>query len=196
MSTKAQANRILRSFRDLGQIQTIAIGPAEDGLYPLYDGHQRVAALFTVKTPDYELLALQSNRQLTEDERKQVAVLLHTATGGWDWNALSGWSAADLREWGMDDETLKGWNSDALNLRTMITAEVDEASAFGALPIEDRAPFQQMTFTLHDEQAETIREALKLSKGMGEFTDSPNENSNGNAIYRICELFITEHGNG
>ena len=93
-------------------------------------------------------------------------------------------------------ETLRGWNSDALNLRTMITAEVDEASAFGALPTEDRAPFQQMTFTLHDEQAETIREALKLSKGMGEFTDSPNENSNGNALSRICELFITEHGNG
>ena len=125
MSTKAQANRILRSFRDLGQIQTIAIGPAEDGLYPLYDGHQRVAALFTVKTPDYELLALQSNRQLTEDERKQVAVLLHTATGGWDWNALSGWSAADLREWGMDKDTLSGWNNDAAALSSMLASEMD-----------------------------------------------------------------------
>ena len=123
MSTKAQANRILRSFRDLGQIQTIAIGPAEDGLYPLYDGHQRVAALFTVKTPDYELLALQSNRQLTEDERRQVAVLLHTATGSWDWNALSGWSAADLREWGMDSDTLKGWGNDVSNLTALLSSE-------------------------------------------------------------------------
>ena len=137
MSTKAQANRILRSFRDLGQIQTIAIGPAEDGLYPLYDGHQRVAALFTVKNPDYELLALQSNRQLTEDERKQVAVLLHTATGGWDWNALSGWSAADLREWGMDKDTLKGWQSDAKELTELLNSE--QAESTDAEPQIDRA---------------------------------------------------------
>ena len=196
MSTKVQAQRLIRSERRLGQIQTLAVGPMVDGMFPLYDGHQRVSAWLTVKSPDFEVLALQSNRPLTEDERREVAVLLHTATGSWNWDTLSGWSAADLREWGMDDETLRGWNSDALNLRTMITAEVDEAAAFGALPTEDRAPFQQMTFTLHDEQAETIREALKLSKGMGEFTDSPNENSNGNALSRICELFITEHGNG
>ena len=72
---------------------------------------------------------------------------------------------------------------------------LSEDEAFSGLPSEDRAPFQQMTFTLHDEQAETVREALKLSKGMGAFTDSPNENSNGNALARICETFITEHGN-
>ena len=186
MSTKVQAQRIIRSWRDLGQIQTIAVGPMVDGFIDLYDGHQRVLALNTVKTPDYELLALQSNRPLTEDERGKVSVLLHTATGSWDWERLSSWSAADLREWGMDSDTLRGWNNDALNLRTMLVSEIDEESAFSALPDEDRAPFQQMTLTLHDEQAETIREALKLSKGMGEFTDSPNENSNGNALSRIC----------
>ena len=142
MSTKAQANRILRSFRDLGQIQTIAIGPAEDGLYPLYDGHQRVAALFTVKTPDYELLALQSNRQLTEDERRQVAVLLHTATGGWDWNALSGWSAADLREWGMDGDMLAGWNNDANNLKEMLISS-DEVPDFQPVGIDEQGRLDQ-----------------------------------------------------
>ena len=195
MSTKAQAQRLIKSERRLGQIQTLAIGPMIDGKYPLYDGHQRVSSWLTVKTPDFEVMALQSNRPLTDDERREVAVLLHTATGSWDWNALSGWSAADLREWGMDKDTLSGWNNDALNLRLLTAAELDESAAFGALPDQDRAPFQQMTFTLHDEQAEIVREALRLSKGMGAFTDSPNENSNGNALSRICEAFITEHGN-
>lgn len=96
-----------------------------------------MAALFTVKTPDYELLALQSNRQLTEDERKQVAVLLHTATGSWDWNALSGWSAADLREWGMDKDTLKGWQSDAKELTELLNSEQTESA--DAEPQIDRA---------------------------------------------------------
>jgi len=57
----------------------------------------------------------------------------------------------------------------------------------------DREPFQQMTFTLHDEQSEQVNRALKIAKNMGPF-DSPNENSNGNALARICETFLTNHG--
>lgn len=67
--------------------------------------------------------------------------------------------------------------------------------AFGALPDGDRAPFQQMTFILHDSQAEQVKAALTEAKAMGAFVDSPNENSNGNAIARICETFLTNgHG--
>jgi hypothetical protein len=84
----------------------------------------------------------------------------------------------DLGEWGFSLITL------------------DESEAFGALPDEDRAPFQQMTFTLHDTQAEQVREAIKIAKAQGAFTDSENENSNGNALARICETFITDYGNG
>ncbi len=72
---------------------------------------------------------------------------------------------------------------------------LSEEEAFGNLPDQDRAPFQQMTFTLHDEQAETVREAMKLAKAQGAFIDTGNENSNGNALARICETYITEHGN-
>ena len=125
MSTKAQAQRLIKSERRLGQIQTLAVGPMVDGMFPLYDGHQRVSAWLTVKTPDFEVLALQSNRPLTEDERREVAVLLHTATGSWNWDALSGWSAADLREWGMDKDTLSGWNNDAAALSSMLASERD-----------------------------------------------------------------------
>lgn len=63
------------------------------------------------------------------------------------------------------------------------------ASAFGNLPEGDRAPFQQMTFTLHDEQVEVVKEAMSASKAMGPF-DGPNENSNGNALARVCEVFL------
>ena len=123
-STKAQAERLIRSEKRLGQMQTLAVSPADkSGMVQLYDGHQRCSAWLTVKGADYEILALQSNRYLTEDERKEAAVILHTATGGWAWDKLSGWSAADLREWGMDETTLKGWNNDANNLKELISAE-------------------------------------------------------------------------
>jgi hypothetical protein len=35
--------------------------------------------------------------------------------------------------------------------------------------------------------------AMESSKKMGEF-DSPNQNSNGNALARICEIFLTQNG--
>ena len=137
MSTKVQAQRLIRSERRLGQIQTLAVGPMVDGMFPLYDGHQRVSAWLTVKTPDFEVLALQSNRPLTEDERREVAVLLHTATGSWNWDALSGWSAADLREWGMDKDTLSGWKSDTKELTELLNSE--QAESADAEPQIDRA---------------------------------------------------------
>jgi hypothetical protein len=198
MSTKAQAERLIQSERELGQVQTIAIGPANgDGKFPLYDGHQRYSAWLTVKGAEYELTALQSNRPLTEDERRKMSILLHTATGGWDWNRISGWQVGELKEWGLvNQENVKGWNLDALNVSELLVTEMDEAEAFGKLPDGDRAPFRQMTFTLHDTQAEQVFDALKLAKAQGAFVDSPNENSNGNALARICETYITEHGNG
>jgi ParB-like chromosome segregation protein Spo0J len=65
---------------------------------------------------------------------------------------------------------------------------------FPDLPNGDKAPFQQMTFTLHDEQAEQVDAALAIARKMGPFVDSPNENSNGNALARVCETFTTDHG--
>ena len=83
-----------------------------------------------------------------------------------------------------------------LAARSSIPTGEDWENAFEGLPDEDRAPFQQMTFTLHDEQAEQVKAALQAAKALGPFVDSPNENSNGNALARIVETFLTEHGQG
>jgi ParB family transcriptional regulator, chromosome partitioning protein len=53
----------------------------------------------------------------------------------------------------------------------------------------DRAPFIQMTFTLHDEQAEELNAAIKKAKNEGGSTSAVNENSNGNALYFIAQRF-------
>jgi hypothetical protein len=58
------------------------------------------------------------------------------------------------------------------------------------LPTGDRQPFQQMTFTVHDDQAYTIKDALAKAKGDGGDTSDVNENSNGNALARIAEAYL------
>lgn len=88
---------------------------------------------------------------------------------------------------GSMDMELTGFNSHELEL--MMTAfHVGEAEA-PELKDGDRAPFQQMTFTLHDEQAEELNAALKKAKNEGGSTSAINENSNGNALYFIAERF-------
>ncbi len=125
MSTKAQAERLIRSERDLGQIQTLAVGPFDaDGFCDLYDGHQRQKAWFTVKGASFELWAIQSNRPLREEERRQAAILVHTATGSFDWQALSAWPVAELKEWSLATmENVKGWQDDITNVKEILKSE-------------------------------------------------------------------------
>jgi hypothetical protein len=92
----------------------------------------------------------------------------------------------DLSPW-FTDEEMAGWGDGD------VPSESEWGDAFGGLPDGERAPFQQMTFTLHDDQAEQVKAAMEAAKGMGPF-DSENENSNGNALARICETFL--NGNG
>jgi hypothetical protein len=54
----------------------------------------------------------------------------------------------------------------------------------------DRAPFQQMTFTLSDAQAETVKQAMEHAKQAEPFIETGNENSNGNALARIAEAYL------
>jgi hypothetical protein len=68
----------------------------------------------------------------------------------------------------------------------------DWKDAFGATA-KDGSDFQQMTFVLHAEQVETVKEAIAAAAAMGAF-DSPNQNRNGNSLARIAETFLTIAG--
>ena len=188
--SKAHARRLLDLWERLGQFQTIAIGPSGE----VYDGHQRLSVLKAAYGAQYEVKALQSDRALTEDERAELTISAHSGTTGtWDWDALSGWDAGQLQGWGFDGEALADWRAGVAALDAMLAAD-DWGEAFDGLPTEDKAPFQQMTFTLHDDQAETVKRAIAAAKDMGPFVDTGNENGNGNALARICEVFIGDNG--
>lgn len=70
-----------------------------------------------------------------------------------------------------------------------------ECGAVDAPPLADgdRAPFQQMTFTVHDTQHETVKDALAKAKRDGLGSSDVNENSNGNALAAICAEYLC-HG--
>ncbi len=130
LSTKAQAKRLLKSWEDLGQFQTIAVSPEWD----VYDGHQRLSALLTVHGPEHRVDVRQSDRKLTDGEHRELIMMAHVgAVGSWDWEKLKTWDAPELHEWGMDADALKAWQTDAAALATML--ESDKPA-----PVEDVEP--------------------------------------------------------
>ena len=124
-------------------------------------------------SPEFHKLALSDNRAAELAE--------------WDADVL-----AALAEDGVDLDQF--WFEDELARLLERPGDDDWADAFGALPDGEKSPFQQMTFTVSDEQAGQVGAALKAAKAFGPFVDTGNENSNGNALARICETFLTEHG--
>ena len=99
--------------------------------------------------------------------------------------------AADL-EW----PEVKPWvDLPDFDTEAFVGAFWDVEGALPDLPSGDRQPFQQMTFTLHDEQAECVKDAVNLARRAGNgFEDSPNENGNGNALALICGEYLATHG--
>jgi hypothetical protein len=112
---------------------------------------------------------------LTEEQQKEFLIKDNVSGGEWDWDILANeWNTDDLQDWGLD---LPIYFNDSDDLGTDFN-----------LPDGDKAPFQQMTFTLADEQAEQIKNAIADIKATEEYKYCEtlgNENSNGNALYLI-----------
>ncbi len=178
-----QAERLVESVNDFGQVETLAIGPDNS----IYNGHQRLSVLAGEYGLDYEIDVRVASRPLSEKERERLTVYLHKgAAGEWDFDILA-------NEFEVDD--LLAWGFEPFELGIAPDGE-QWGDAMGGLPTEDKAPFQQMTFTLHDSQAEQVKRAIAIAITMGgDFDGSPNENSNGNGLALICETFITDYDN-
>ena len=112
---------------------------------------------------------------LTEEKQREFLIKDNTSGGEWDWEVLANeWNSTELEEWGLD---LVGFD-----------ANLDDYGEDFSLADGDKAPFQQMTFTLADEQAEQIKNAIADIKATEEYKYCEtlgNENSNGNALYLI-----------
>jgi hypothetical protein len=111
---------------------------------------------------------------LTEEEQKQFIIKDNVGFGEWDWEQLANeWDADKLEDWGLD---IVGFDN------------VQDLGEDFTLPNGDKSPFQQITFTLADEQAEQIKNAISDIKQTEEYKYAEtmgNENSNGNALYLI-----------
>jgi ParB family chromosome partitioning protein len=176
---ESQVSKIASSIREFGFNNPVLV----DGEKPpgIIAGHGRVLAAKKLGLAEVPCIRLS---HLTEAQRRAYILAdnrLAELGGGWDSEMLK-LELADLGELDVDlegigfDETFTG------------AFDVDEAG-MPELADGDKQPFQQMTFTVHDEQAEEVQAAIAKAKGMGHGESAVNENSNGNALAFICQSF-------
>jgi hypothetical protein len=134
-------------------------------------GNMRLKALQELKLKEAPIIKIDD---LTEEQQKEFIVKDNVGFGEWDWEQLANeWDVQDLDKWGLD------------------IPKIIDPEQFGdefTLADGDKAPFQQITFTLADEQAIQIQNAIadiKISNEYKYMETMGNENSNGNALYLI-----------
>ena len=135
-------------------------------------GNMRLKACLEVGLKEVYIVKAED---LTEQQKDEFIVKDNVGFGEWDWDILANeWDVEKLQDWGLD---LPIYFNDS-----------DELGTEFSLPEGDKAPFQQMTFTLADEQAEQIKNAITDIKQTEEYKYCEtlgNENTNGNALYLI-----------
>jgi hypothetical protein len=168
---KEQYNNIKDSLKRFGFVDPVIINKNKDRKNIIIGGHQRVKVAKDLKIDKVPCVELD----LDIDKEKELNIRLNKNVGEWDFDILADlFDIDELIEWGFSKEDLKLFDDDY----------DDEFS----LPDGDKDPFRQITFTLSDEQYEIVEAALKKAK-KNDFGDTGNENSNGNAIWWICNSY-------
>lgn len=138
-------------------------------------GNMRLKALQELGYTEIPDTWVRRAADLTDEEKQRFIIADNVGFGEWDWEALANeWDAGDLSDWGLD---VPGFD-----------VSPDDMGEGFSLPDGDKAPFQQMTFTLADAQAAVVQNAINDIKQTDEYKFAEthgNENSNGNALYLI-----------
>lgn len=182
--SEEQVNQVASSIKEFGFTSPVLID--EQG--GIIAGHGRVMAAKKLGLDEVPSIVLAG---LTEAQKKAYVIADNQLplNAGWDIDTLR-LEVETLQEFDFDLSVL-GFDSEVLD--KLLDIELGELPM---LPDGDRDPFQQKTFTLHDEQAQIIDDAILKAKTNPCIDTGLNENSNGNAVAWICEQWLNGADNG
>ena len=157
----------IKDFPEMLEIRPIVV----NNEMMVLGGNMRLKAIQEIGLKEIPIIKAEN---LTEEQEREFLIKDNVGFGEWDWDALANdWDYKELVDW-------------ALDVPKMLDPE-----QFGedfSLADGDKSPFQQITFTLADEQATQIKNSIadiKLTEEYKYMETLGNENSNGNALYLI-----------
>lgn len=181
-----QVSKIAASIKEFGFLNPVII----DGDSGIVAGHGRVMA--AQKLGMDEVPIIEASHLTAEQKRAYIIADNRLALdAGWDDEMLRV-EFADLEAEGFD-LALTGFTLDEIGALSF-GSEEDALDEMPELASGDKEPFQQKTFTLHDEQAAIVDDAVTLARTSPVADTGLNENSNGNALALICRQWLEANG--
>ena len=168
--TGKDMDRLVKSLTDFPEMMELREIVVDESM-TILGGNQRYQALKKIGAKEATAKIVKG---LTPEQKREFVIKDNSNFGEWNMDALANeWADLPLADWGV---VVPG---------VFAADEVDPPD----LQDGDRAPFQQMTFTIHDEQAEEINAAISKAKGEGAAQSAVNDNSHGNALAIIATRF-------
>ena len=150
----------------------------------MVDGHLRLKA---AKKLGLETVPVMLCDDMTDAQIKAFRISVNRVADFAEWDdELLRVEFAELADLGFDLE-LTGFGLDEIEAMQF---DDDAESEMPDLPDGEKEPFQQKTFTLHDEQAAIVDDAVTLARTNPLVDTGLNENSNGNALALICQQWL------
>ena len=180
-----QVNQIAASIKEFGFLNPIIV----DGDNGIIAGHGRVMAANRLGIKE---LPCVDASHLSEAQKKAYVIADNKLALNSEWDdEILRIEFDALKELDFDLE-LTGFSLDEID---GLDFDAGDEVEMPALKDGDKEPFQQKTFTLHDEQAAIVDDAVTLAKTNPIADTGLNENSNGNALALICQQWL-ESQNG
>jgi len=177
-----QVTQLASSMKEFGFTNPVLIDE-QDGLIA---GHGRVLAAKRLGLEEIPAIIVDG---LTEAQKKALVIADNQLALNADW---------DMEKLRIEVETLDelDFNLDILGLDNLDALRFDSdcEAELPDLASGDKEPYQQKTFTLHDEQASIVEDAVTLARTNPLADTGINENSNGNAIALICQQWLEANG--
>lgn len=173
-----QIDQIAASIKEFGFTNAILL----DGENGVIAGHGRLEA---AKKLGLESVPCIELGYLTKAQRKALVLAdnrLAEVDTEWDMDLVR-----------IELESLKELDFD-IDLTGFELEDIEILDELPSLPDGEKEPFQQMTFTLHDEQHAIVSDAITKARTNPLSDKGINDNSNGNALTLICEEYLNGVG--
>jgi hypothetical protein len=176
---KLKAN--IQKYPELLEYRSLMVYPMPNGKHIIIGGNMRYRAMQELGYTEVPCVIIPAETPV--EKLGAYTILDNNGFGKWDWDLLANeWSDFDLEGWGMD---MEGFD-----------VNPNEYGEDFDLPSGEKKPFQQISFTLADAQAEMIKEAINNIKQSEEYKYTEtfgNANTNGNALYLIISQWAEQN---
>lgn len=165
----------IQEYPEMLSLRGLMVYPLREGHFIAVGGNMRLRALQSLGYAEAPCIVIPKRTSI--EKLKAYSIIDNNGFGKWDWDMLA-------NEW--DDNQLTDWGVDLPIFGDETKVNHDDYDDIFSLPDGDKKNVETITFTLSSEQAEFIKEQIKVSQ----YDDADtfgNTNKNGNALYAIVK---------